>query len=283
MVDPCAAPFTAMPRSATQLLHLARHNWVLAFDHVSHITPSISDTLCRITSGVGLAWREPGRRDPVQQWIKRPILLTITDTCELPPDIAARALFVTLPDLIAETRRPESDVLAVIKEAFPHIFDALCAAISRALANLRPIPSASRHAGALAWITAAFPGLAADLAAAIEEPPPPPLFVAQIRALPPHWEGTATDLLPLTRAAQTPKGISQALNKHALALSDAGIRISFRRRHEGQRIISIDASPCLPPPPLPTPNASHPDPQPLTPDPCSVVLCHPSLESVPLK
>jgi hypothetical protein len=242
LIDPASASFSAMPRSATQLLHLARQNWVLAFDHVTHITPSLADALCRITSGAGLSEREPGRRDLVQRWIKRPVLLTVTEDCELPPDLAVRALIVTLPELTAENRLPERDLLLPLSDAFPEIFSALCAAISRALANYRPVPSITRHAGPLAWITAAFPELAADLAAAIAEPPPPPAFLGQLQVLlaaTPNWEGTAQDLLPHVRAAKTPKGLSQAFKKYALALADGGIRISKRRAHEGERLILI--------------------------------------------
>src|ERR1039457_464062 len=43
------------------LLPPARLNWVLAFDHVSPLTPQIADPLCRLTSGVGVAYREPGQ------------------------------------------------------------------------------------------------------------------------------------------------------------------------------------------------------------------------------
>jgi len=248
LIDPSSAPFAGMPRSATQFLHLARQNWVLAFDHVSRITPNLADALCRITSGAGLSAREPGRHDLVQYWMKRPVLLTVTEDCELPADLAARALVVTLPELTPANRLPEYDLLEQLNHLLSEIFGALCAAISRALTNYRPVPSVTRHTGALAWITAAFPELAADLAAAIAEPPPPPAFLSQLQTLVtanPHWEGTAADLLPQVRAAKTPKGLAQAFNRHALAIADAGIRTSKRRAHEGQRLLVIDASPEL--------------------------------------
>src|SRR5205085_9157133 len=58
LIDPSAAPITPTPRSGAQLLHLARQSCVLVFDHVSRMTPTISDALCRLTSGVGLAYRQ---------------------------------------------------------------------------------------------------------------------------------------------------------------------------------------------------------------------------------
>ena len=279
LVDPATAPFSPIPRSAAQLFNFARHNWVLAFDHVSRITPGIADALCRITSGAGLTWGEPGRRDLVQHWIKRPVLLTVTADCELPPDLASRAFFVTLPEHAPESRRCEADVTTLIEDAFPKILGALYAAISRALAGRRePPPNPNRHAGALVWAIAAFPALESGLRAAIAEPPPPPQSVAQFRALvaqTPHWTGTAAALLPLVRAAETPKGVSQVLNRHALALADAGIRVAFQRVHRGERVITLDASPDFSPPPQPS------SPDPLTPPPKSHPIFAPHDAPIP--
>jgi hypothetical protein len=278
LVDPSSAPFAGMPRSAAQFLHLARQNWVLAFDHVSHITPNLADALCRITSGAGLSAREPGRHDLVQYWIKRPVLLTVTEDCELPTDLAARALVVTLPELTPANRLPEYDLLEQLNHLLSEIFGALCAAISRALTNYRPVPSVTRHAGALAWITAAFPELATGLAAAIAEPPPPPAFLSQLQALVaanPHWEGTAAQLLPQVRAAQTPKGLSQTFNRHALAIADAGIRLDHVRRH-GRKVLLIDATPRAHQPSQPKSPQSVTPPGILTPDSCPVTFSPPS-------
>ena len=60
-----------------------------------------------------------------------------------------------------------------------------------------------------------------------------------------------TNLGKLAPICQTPKGIAQQLNRHTLDLLDAGIEVSFLRRHGGDRIITLDASPdSLPPPQL---------------------------------
>src|ERR1039457_5938664 len=107
IIDPSAAPFTPLPSSARELLTLARLNWVLAFDHVSALTPQIADTLCRLSTGVGVALRESGQPEPLQLYLKRPIILTVTDRWTPPPDLAARAFTVTLPPLTEDTRRPD--------------------------------------------------------------------------------------------------------------------------------------------------------------------------------
>lgn len=76
LVDPSTSPLTPNPSSARDLLALARHNWILAFDHVASLTPPLAAALCRLSSGAGIAWRESGHREAVQLFLKRPILLT---------------------------------------------------------------------------------------------------------------------------------------------------------------------------------------------------------------
>src|ERR1019366_7125971 len=114
-----------------------------AFDHVSYLTPRTVDALCRLTSGAGVAHREPGQSEPPQIYLKRPILLTVTDAWTAPPDLAARALTVTLPPLDDAARRSEHEIAGVIQAVFPQILGALCTAVSHALASPPP-PAPSR-------------------------------------------------------------------------------------------------------------------------------------------
>ena len=101
LIDPCASPLTPIPSSVRDLRTLARHNWILAFDHLSALSPQLSDALCRLSSGLGATLREtagPGA-EPLQQYYKRPVLLTVTGRWSCPADLARRALTVTLPPL----------------------------------------------------------------------------------------------------------------------------------------------------------------------------------------
>src|ERR1039458_1612082 len=125
LIDPSASPFTPLPSSARELLTLARLNWVLAFDHVSTLTPQIAAALCRLSTGAGVAHREPGQSEPLQLYLKRPILLTVTDDWTAPPDLAARALTVTLPPLDHAARRSEHEIAGVIQAVFPQILGVL--------------------------------------------------------------------------------------------------------------------------------------------------------------
>jgi hypothetical protein len=167
LVDPNASPFTPTPRSAAQLLHLARHNWVLAFDHVTHLSPNVADALCRITSGAGLSFHEEDHSEPTQHWIRRPILLTVTPDCDLPAAIADRALFVDLPALTPETRRPEPILNDTLSPHLPQIFGALCDALSKCLAaQPQSTVTQTRHSTAVSWAAPAFP----EIPAAVDAP-----------------------------------------------------------------------------------------------------------------
>ena len=264
MIDPSASPFTPLPSSARELLTLARLNWVLAFDHVSTLSDSIADTLCRLSSGVGIAHRETGQPETLQLFLKRPILLTVTDRWTPPPDLAARALIVTLPPLADGARFPEQKLAPVIEQAFPRITGALYSAVSHALAH-PPEYTAShtRHSAALAWAQAAAPTL--NMLEAFHTSPPSNPFVDSVAAFlhrTPRWSGSATDLLPLLPLAQDPRALSAKLHKSVLPLSDAGIQVAFRRLPGGARLIDLFASQISQPlPPTPTAREPYPHPQ----------------------
>ena len=115
LIDPSTALLTPIPSSVRDLLTLARHNWILAFDHISALSPPLTDALCRLSSGVGISIRETGIRPlPILYWkaCKRPMLLTVTERFSCPADLAERALNVTFPPLPpesqAERRTPRS-------------------------------------------------------------------------------------------------------------------------------------------------------------------------------
>jgi hypothetical protein len=227
LVDPNAAPFTPTPRSAAHLLKLARQNWVLAFDHVANLSPALSDTLCRLSTGATIDHRDAGHSEHNQQWIRRPILLTVTDHFVPSPDLAARALIVDLAALDAP--RSERDLADEFTNLHPRVLEALCSALSRAL-----------KAGPSAFPTDALPEIAAALAA----PQPAHPFVRDVLSMlssapTHHWEGTAEQLLLLIPAAETPKGLSQAINNHMLALSKYNIRIT-RDRKTRRRLLILD-------------------------------------------
>jgi len=274
VIDPCASPLTPIPYSVRDLLTLARHNWILAFDHLSALSPQLTDALCRLSSGLGATLREtsgPGA-EPLQQYYKRPVLLTVTERWSCPADLARRALTVTFPPL---TPRTEARLLTVFQQAWPDILAALCSAVAAALSRMNHIdPPSGRCPDALAWAMAASPALGCTgeemrQAFALAEPHPMAEAVRNLLEQRRHFAGSATQLLELLQpfvGCHTPKGLSQQLRSCMLTLSDTRIELKFKRLGGGARIIELSDDPCdascektppdasqtLDPPPQPT-------------------------------
>ena len=253
LIDPCASPLTPIPSSFRDLRTLARQNWILAFDHLSALSPQLSDALCRLSSGLGATLREtagPGA-EPLQQSYKRPIILTVTDRWSCPPDLAHRALTVTLSPLAPRT---EDSLIALFQQAWPDILAALCSAVGAALGRVSQFdPPSRRFPGALAWAMAAAPALACtedEMRLAFDLPAPPHPIVETVLTLLEqrrHFTGTAAQLLELLQpvvGCQTPKGVSQHLRTSMLTLADVGIELKFKRLPGGSKSIELSDDPC---------------------------------------
>ncbi|HEY2016208.1 MAG TPA: hypothetical protein VGH38_22045 [Bryobacteraceae bacterium] len=256
LVDPSSAALTPVPSSVRDLVTLARHNWVLAFDHISTLSPPLTDALCRLASGLGLTTREaagPGH-EPLQQFLRRPILLTVTDRWSCPPDLADRVLTVNLPSLAGGGARSEDSILGDLDPAWPVILGALCSAIGTALARLPQMSAtpSGRCVTALAWAMAASPALDCteqEIEQAFSLLPAPHPMAEAVRNLMEQrrtWTGSASELLeilgPLV-SCRTPKGVSQQLRQCMLTLADSGIELRFRRLRQGTRVIHLSVDP----------------------------------------
>src|SRR5262249_44609231 len=76
LVDPNVADLRALPRNEHELVISADNSWVLAFDNLSHLSPTFSDALCRMSTGGGFSTRQlwTDKREVLFQ-LQRPILL----------------------------------------------------------------------------------------------------------------------------------------------------------------------------------------------------------------
>ena len=261
LLDSNTVPLAPTPATVRDLHNIARHNWIVALDHVSKLSPAVADALCRLSSGLGAAVHETARptATPLLLYYKRPVILTVTEGWTCPPALAERAFTVTLPPLEPDRRRTETALLRAFNQAWPGILGALCNAVSRALASgialaqpgQTPLPS-TKFADAAAWAIAASPALDCteeEMRQALTPPPPPHPMVAAVRTLMEQrhqWKGTATELRDLLQpglSCNTPKGVSHQLKTCMLTLADHGIELKFRRLHGGARVIEINDDP----------------------------------------
>ncbi len=265
LVDPARPPLRTVPQDERDLMIAARNNWVLAFDNVSVVQPWLSDGLCRLASGGGLATRELYTNyEEALFEAQRPIILnSIADVLHR-DDLRDRALAITLPPIPDHARRSESDFWREYRAEMPLVLGALLDGICSALRDspMIELTHPPRMADFAHWATAAEAGLGwkrgtalaaitrnrdVSVAAFIEAND----VAAAILAWVPNagWLGTATQLLSelneyvdakvqerksWPRAAHV---LSGRLTKAAPALRRSGIEID--RHHGTDRIITI--------------------------------------------
>jgi hypothetical protein len=137
LLDPNTAPLRALPREDRDLFIAATNGHVLAFDNVSGLPAWTSDTLCRLATGGGFAVRQLYTdQDEVLFDAARPVILNGIEEIVTRPDLADRALFLTLEPIPEERRRPEAELWASFEIQRPLILGVLLDAIVEGLRRL---------------------------------------------------------------------------------------------------------------------------------------------------
>lgn len=235
LIDPSTAPLRRLPHTDRELLHLALHNWILAFDHVHRIPLQICEALCAVASGEAIETAQPDYRDPALAEIARPIILIAPfDEAQCPWSptraLSSRTLAVDLPPL--SDPRAESAVWSDFESLRAPLLATLADAVSCALRHIRDIdlPHLSRFPDSVAWAAAAAPVLGFTPSAIVEAVSDPeslwlgvdPLRDTLYSLLHPQatWTGDSAALLsrlralaPLATLPSTPKSLLQSLSR----------------------------------------------------------------------
>ena len=271
LTDPNAAPVRTLPREERDLFIAANNGHVLAFDNLSTVPPWLSDTLCRLASGGSFATRQLYTDgDEVLFEAARPVILNGIEDVVTRPDLADRALFLTLPYLAERQRRSEQELWRAFELARPRLLGALLDAVSHGLrmlplVRLERLPRMADLAlWAAACETAAWPGgafaqaYAGNRRAAVHDAidaDPVAACVCEIMAERSSWTGTAVDLLRVgaggswdgrsdsrTGWPKSPRALAGRLRRAQTFLRALGIDIAFSREgRAGSRMISIRA------------------------------------------
>jgi len=261
LIDPNTAPLRALPREDRDLFIAANNGRVLAFDNCSGLQPWISDTLCRLATGGGFSVRQLySDQDEILFDAQRPIILNgITDIVTR-PDLADRAIFLSLEAIPEAKRKAEKELWADFNAERPLILGALLDAIAVGLTMLphTRLAKLPRMADFALWATACESAYTdegtfsaaydANRSEAIDSVIEGDTVGSAIRDLMDElaeWEGTAAELLTAledkaddrTRnSKQWPKSarsLSGQLRRAATFLRQKDIDISFRR--EGKK------------------------------------------------
>lgn len=270
LIDPNAAGLRALPREDRDLFIAAQNGHILAFDNISGLANWVSDTLCRLATGGGFAVRRL-YSDAEETLFEacRPVILNGIEDIIARPDLADRALFLTLSAIPEEQRRPEREIWAQFERYRPRILGALLDAVSHGLAHLPTthLPRLPRMADFALWATAcegrfgqaeafwsAYEGNRSDAIAGVIEADPVAAAVRGLMAMRTVWTGTAADLLAAlgsrvderTSRSRTwpdgPRAMAGRIRRAATALRTAGLDVTFEREgdRDRTRVIRIE-------------------------------------------
>ena len=263
-----SAPLRALPREDRDLFIAASNGHVLAFDNVSGLPPWISDTLCRLATGGGFAARQLySDQDEILFDASRPVILNGIEDIVTRPDLADRALFLTLEPIPEERRRPEQELWAAFEAERPRLLGVLLDAVVKGLAELprTKLDKLPRMADFALWATACETALwpsgtfssayCGNRDEAVDDVIDADPIAAAVRALMQErtvWTGTASDLLgalaPMAVEGfakskawpDSPRALAGRLRRAATFLRKVGIDIGFEREGRARtRMIRI--------------------------------------------
>lgn len=272
LLDPNTAPLRALPREDRDLFIAASNGHVLAFDNVSGLPAWISDTLCRLATGGGFAIRQLYTdQDEVLFDATRPVILNGIENIVTRPDLADRAVFLTLEPILEERRRSEQELWAAFEKERPRILGVLLDAVVQGLRMLPQtrLDKLPRMADFALWATAcetalrpastfwtAYCGNRDEAVDGVIDADPVAAAVRAIMAARTEWTGTASDLLGALGEAvgekaqrsktwpDSPRALAGRLRRAAAFLRKIGVEIVFGREGRARtRTIHITATP----------------------------------------
>jgi hypothetical protein len=270
LLDPNVAPVRALPRDERELMIAANNGHLLGFDNLSGLSPWLSDALCRLRAG---AVSQSANSTPMMKRLfkaARPTLLNGIEDVISRPDLADRAIFLTLGPIGEEQRRSETELWREFERARPWILGALLDAAAHGLralgcVHLHRLP---RMADFVLWAAACERGLwpadtfsrayAENRKAAVEgiiDADPIARCVRQLMSERSSWTGSAADLLrvsledtgeiPMTSVGwpKNPRALAGRLRRAQTFLRALGIDIAFSREgRAGSRVIRMRTS-----------------------------------------
>ena len=268
LLDPNTAPLRALPREDRDLFIAATNGHVLVFDNVSGLPAWISDTLCRLATGGGFAVRQLySDQDEVLFDAARPVILNGIEDIVTRPDLADRAIFLTLAPIPEDRRRPEAELWASFEAERPRILGALLDVVVEGLKRLPAtrLPRLPRMADFAVWATAcetslwpagtfwsAYCGNRDEAIAGVIDADPVAAAVRAMIGAQTEWTGTASDLVDaLGEIAgerivksktwpDSPRALSGRLRRAATFLRKTGVEIAFEREGKARtRMIHI--------------------------------------------
>ncbi len=158
LLDPNTAPLRALPREDRDLFIAANNGACPRPSTMSRaFRIGLSDTLCRLATGGGFAVRQLYTdHDEVLFDAARPVILNGIEDLVSRPDLADRAVFLTLEPIPEDRRRPEAELRAAFEAERSRLLGVLLDALVEGLKRLpeTELPVLPRMADFALWATA---------------------------------------------------------------------------------------------------------------------------------
>jgi hypothetical protein len=141
LIDPQSSPLLLQPKSTRDLMATAVNGWLLAYDNISAIPNWLSDSLCQLVFGGGIAARALFSNDDRSDiHAQRPVILNGIEEFVRRGDLTDRTVFLHLPPILPTTRRAEDEFWSSFHADYPRIFGGVLDAV---VGGLRLLPSVS--------------------------------------------------------------------------------------------------------------------------------------------
>src|SRR5699024_1432104 len=137
LIDPSSLPLRALPKDEQTLAISANNTWILAYDNLSGLSATMSDSLCKMSTGGGLSVRElyTTREEAVFN-IMRPTILNGIDDIAQRPDLLDRSIVINLPSISEDNRKDEKNFWREFEEKQSSVLGGLCDVVSSGLNEL---------------------------------------------------------------------------------------------------------------------------------------------------
>jgi len=133
LIDPSLLGTLTLKSGDSLNINFQQH-WYVPFDNISHISPELSDMLCKSITGEGLQVRKlfTNGEDHIF-FYKRIISLNGINVCANRPDLLQRSILIELSPIPDTKRRLESEVYASFERDRPQILAGIFDTVSRAM------------------------------------------------------------------------------------------------------------------------------------------------------
>lgn len=287
LIDPQKPALRSLAKGEQDLMISVTRSWLLVFDNLSYVSPQLSDSLCRLSTGGGFVTRKLYTNTGEQVFeAMRPLVINGINDLIYRSDLLDRSICIVLPALESGQRLTEKEYWGNFHESHPlllgAIFDVIATALSR-LDSIEPV-DLPRMADFAHW------GMAAESAISVKEG----IFIEAFENLrriqnseviassaiglalvkfmnqEKFWSGTAQELLDIISKNEfsewkhrmrkdwpkNARAMSSALRRLATNLRAEGIEVAFigKTGKAGTRIIEIrqieDTPPASPASPV---------------------------------